>query len=163
MNSTICLGSKTKVKISIKKWLHQMCWIKLIFDLFPQTVYPFKYTHQMWIEWGVFETLWFSTLERVWSQTIVSLRHGRAWVRAPAQAIGSSLCSDLGATNACGYVWWLQVRGSKWLGCHAVYTLIQCKPLLVEKAGVAPDVTLGITASKQERVQARDPLRLWNP
>ena len=91
------------------------------------------------------------------------LWHGRSWVQAPAQAIGSSLGSDLGATNACGYVWRLQVRGSKWLGCHAVYTLIQCTPLLVEKAGVAPDVTLGITARKQERVQARDPLRLWNP
>ena len=36
-----------------------------------------------------------------------------------AQAIGSSHGSDLDATNACGFVWWLQVRGSKWLGCHA--------------------------------------------
>ena len=42
--------------------------------------------------------------------------------------------------------------------CHAVYTLIQCTPLLVEKAGVTPDVTFGITACKQERVQARYPL-----
>ena len=43
-------------------------------------------------------------------------------------------------------------------GHHAVYTLIQCTPLLVEKAGVAPDVTFRITACKQERVQARYPL-----
>ena len=41
---------------------------------------------------------------------------------------------------------------------HAVYTLIQCTPLLVEKAGVTPDVTFRITACKQERVQARYPL-----
>ena len=47
------------------------------------------------------------------------LRHGRSWVWAPTQAIGSSHGSDLGATNACGYVWRLQVHGSKWLGCHA--------------------------------------------
>ena len=47
------------------------------------------------------------------------LRHGRSWVRARVQAIGSSRGSDLDATNACGYVWRLQVRGSKWLGCHA--------------------------------------------
>ena len=91
------------------------------------------------------------------------LWHGRPWVRAPAQAIGSSLGSDLGTTNACGYVRQLQIRGSKWLGCHAIYILIQCTPLLEEKAGVAPDVTLGITACKQERVQVRDPLQLWNP
>ena len=48
-------------------------------------------------------------------------------------------------------------------GCHAVYTLIQCTPLLVEKAGVTPDVTFRITACKQERVQARYPLWIWNP
>ena len=94
-----------------------------------------------------------------WVVKCTVLRHSRSWVRAPAQAIGSSL----GATNACGYVWQLQERGSKWLRCHAVYTLIQCTPLLMEKAGVAPDVTLGITTRKQERVQVRDPLRLWNP
>ena len=41
---------------------------------------------------------------------------------------------------------------------HAVYTLIQCTPLLLEKAGVAPVVTFRITAHKQERVQARYPL-----
>ena len=71
--------------------------------------------------------------------------------------------SDLDVTNACGYVWQLQVSGSKWLGCHVVYMLIQCTPLLVEKARVTPDVTFGITIRKQERVQARDPLRIWNP
>ena len=43
-------------------------------------------------------------------------------------------------------------------GHHAVYTLIQCTPPLVEKAGVAPDMTFRITACKQERVQARYPL-----
>ena len=43
----------------------------------------------------------------------------RLRVRALAQAIGSSHGSDLDATNACGYVWRLQVRGLKWLGCHA--------------------------------------------
>ena len=42
-------------------------------------------------------------------------------------------------------------------GGPAVYTLIQCTPLLVEKAGVAPDVTLRFTAHKQVRVQAREP------
>ena len=41
---------------------------------------------------------------------------------------------------------------------HAVYMLIQCTPLLVEKAGVTPDMTFRITACKQERVQARYPL-----
>ena len=48
-------------------------------------------------------------------------------------------------------------------GHHAIYTLIQCTPLLVEKAGVAPDVTFRITAHKQERVQARYPLWIWIP
>ena len=48
-------------------------------------------------------------------------------------------------------------------GHHAMYMLIQCTPLLVEKAGVAPDVTFRITACKQERVQARYPLWIWNP
>ena len=43
---------------------------------------------------------------------------------------------------------------------HAGYMLT---PLLVEKAGVAPDVTFRITACKQERVQARYPLWIWNP
>ena len=33
-------------------------------------------------------------------------------------------------------------------GRHAVYTLIQCTPLLVEKAGVTPDVTFRIAAGK---------------
>ena len=45
-------------------------------------------------------------------------------------------------------------------GCHAVYTLIQCTPLLVEKAGITPVVTFRITVRKQERVQARYPLWL---
>ena len=48
-------------------------------------------------------------------------------------------------------------------GRHTIYTLIQCTPLLVEKAGVTPDVTFRITACKQERVQARYPLWIWNP
>ena len=92
-----------------------------------------------------------------------TLWHHRPWVRVPDQAIGSSLNSDLGATYACGYIWQLQVHGSKWLGCHAIYTLIQCTLLLVEKAGVPPDMTLGITVCEWERVQARDPLWIWNP
>ena len=49
------------------------------------------------------------------------------------------------------------------LASHAVYTLIQCTPLLVEKAGVAPVVTFRITARKQESMQARYPLWIWNP
>ena len=53
------------------------------------------------------------------------LRHGRSWVQALALAIRSSFGLDLGTTNACGYVYWLQIRQSKWLGCHAVYMLIQ--------------------------------------
>ena len=47
------------------------------------------------------------------------------------------------------------------LGCPegrpAVYTLVQCTPLLVEKAGVAPDMTLRFTTCKQASVQAREP------
>ena len=31
-----------------------------------------------------------------------------------------------------------------------IYTFVQCAPLLVEKAGVASDMTFGITACKQE-------------
>ena len=42
------------------------------------------------------------------------------------------------------------------LASHAVYMLIQCTPLLVEKAGVTP-------ARKQESMQARYPLWIWNP
>ena len=45
--------------------------------------------------------------------------------------------------------------------CHIHF--IQCTLLLVEKAGVTPVVTFRITAHKQERVQVRDPLWLWNP
>ena len=88
------------------------------------------------------------------------LRHGRSWVLAPAQATGLSLGSApsmlVDVSDGC------QVCGSKWLSCHAVYMLIQCTPLLVEKAGVTPDVTFGITTCKQERVQTRDPLQIWN-
>ena len=32
------------------------------------------------------------------------LQHGRSWVQAPAQAIGSSPGSDLDGTNDCGYM-----------------------------------------------------------
>ena len=38
----------------------------------------------------------------------------------------------------------------------AVYTPIQCTPLLVEKADVAPDVTLWFTACKQVCAQVRN-------
>ena len=61
------------------------------------------------------------------------------------------------ARTPASYLCWAQHVGNV-TGHHAVYTLIQCTPLLVEKAGVA-----GITARKQERVQARDPLQIWNP
>ena len=42
-------------------------------------------------------------------------------------------------------------------GGPTVYTLIQCTPLLVEKAGVAPDVTLRFTACKEVSVQVGEP------
>ena len=38
-----------------------------------------------------------------------------------------------------------------------LYTLVQCTPLLVEKACVAPDVTLRFTTNKQVSVQVREP------
>ena len=44
-----------------------------------------------------------------------------------------------------------------------LYVFVQCTPLLVEKAGVAPDVTLRFTACKQVRVQVREPPWLYNP
>ena len=40
---------------------------------------------------------------------------------------------------------------------YAVYTLIQCVPLLVENADVAPHVTLRFTVHEQVSVQAREP------
>ena len=43
------------------------------------------------------------------------------------------------------------------------YTHLYSATLLVEKAGVTPDVTFRITACKQERVQVRYPLWIWNP
>ena len=46
---------------------------------------------------------------------------------------------------------------------HAVYMLIQCTPLLVEKGDDNPDMTFRITKHKQEIVQVRDPLWIWNP
>ena len=42
-------------------------------------------------------------------------------------------------------------------GRAAVHMFTQCRPLLVEKAGVAPDMTLRLTACKQVSVQAREP------
>ena len=42
-------------------------------------------------------------------------------------------------------------------GGPAVYTLIQCTPLLVEKAGVVPDMTLRLTTYKQLSVRVREP------
>ena len=41
-------------------------------------------------------------------------------------------------------------------GGPAVYTLIKCTSLLVEKAGIAPDVTLRFTTQKQVSVQVRE-------
>ena len=40
-------------------------------------------------------------------------------------------------------------------GRHAIYTFIQCTPLLVERAGVAPDMTFRIPACKQEKKECR--------
>ena len=42
-------------------------------------------------------------------------------------------------------------------GGPAVYVLIQCTPLSVEEAGVAPGVTLRFTACKHVSVQVREP------
>ena len=65
---------------------------------------------------------------------------------------------------ACALSWsWFMNIVFESLASHAVYTLIQCTPLLVEKAGVTPAVTFRITTRKQERVQARYPLWIWNP
>ena len=44
-----------------------------------------------------------------------------------------------------------------------VYMLIQCTSLLVENAGVAPDMTLKFTMHMQASMQAREPSWLWNP
>ena len=54
---------------------------------------------------------------------------------------------------------WALTAASTWVKLAQLpcCTLIQCTPLFLEKAGVAPDVTFGITICKQERVQARDP------
>ena len=48
-----------------------------------------------------------------------------------------------------------QAKG-QWAACD-IYTLIQCTPLLVEKAGVAPDVTLGFITCKQVCRQENHP------
>ena len=48
-------------------------------------------------------------------------------------------------------------------GRPTVYILLWCTALLVEKAGVAPDVTRRFTMHKQVSVLARDPPWLWNP
>ena len=45
-------------------------------------------------------------------------------------------------SDGCKYV------GQSGISNHAVYTLIQCTPLLVEKAGVTPGMTFRITARK---------------
>ena len=42
-------------------------------------------------------------------------------------------------------------------GKSAVYTLIKCTLLMVEKADVVPDVTLRLTMHKQVGVQVREP------
>ena len=65
------------------------------------------------------------------------------------------------------YFSWLPVLHRMHEGCpegdSAVYMLTQCTPLLVEKTGVAPDLTLRFTAHKQISVQARETPWLWNP
>ena len=50
------------------------------------------------------------------------------------------------------------------LASHAIYTLIQCTPLLVEKAGVAPEVNLRNPLCAGEEARKRwNPPWLWNP
>ena len=50
------------------------------------------------------------------------------------------------------------------LASHAVYTLIQCTPLLVEKAGVAPEVNLRNPLCTGEEAHKRgNPPWHWNP
>ena len=41
-------------------------------------------------------------------------------------------------------------------GGPAVYMFLQCTPLLVEKAGVAPDINIGFTVCKQVSMQVRE-------
>ena len=50
------------------------------------------------------------------------------------------------------------------LASHAVYMLIQCTPLLVEKAGVAPEVNLrNPLCTDEEARKWGNPPWLWNP
>ena len=70
--------------------------------------------------------------------------------------IESHCCPKLVSTVACLHEGCLEGR-------PAVYTLIQCTPLLVEKADVSPDMTLRFTTCNQVSVQARESPWLWNP
>ena len=65
----------------------------------------------------------------------------------------------IASTVACHplLAWWMSGRRACCIHVYTVYTPI------VEKAGVAPDVTLGFTACKQVSVQVREPPWLWNP
>ena len=50
------------------------------------------------------------------------------------------------------------------LASHAIYTLIQCTPLLVEKAGVAREVNLrNPLCTGEEAHKLGNPPWLWNP
>ena len=50
------------------------------------------------------------------------------------------------------------------LASHAVYMLIQCTPLLVEKAGVAPEMNLrNLLCTGEEAGKRGNPPWLWNP
>ena len=54
-----------------------------------------------------------------------------------------------GSTDACGCVWRLQVCGSKWLGCHAVYACTMCTSI-GGKDRCCTRCDLRITTHKQE-------------
>ena len=50
------------------------------------------------------------------------------------------------------------------LASHAIYMLIQCTPLLVEKAGVAPEVNLrNLLCAGEEARKRGNPPWFWNP
>ena len=76
-----------------------------------------------------------------------------SWAGSPRSLVWISLLPKLVSIIACPL--YCLHRGCP-EGRPAVYTLIQCTPLLVEKAAVAPDVTLRLTACKQVSVQVRE-------
>ena len=85
------------------------------------------------------------------------LQHGMVWVWAPAQVMGWSLAQTTAPPILVDMYDGYKYVGQKGLAAMP-YTCLYCVHLLVEKAGVAPEVTFGITARKQERVQVIVPL-----